>query len=761
MARGESTHNEGHDSPDQGVVAEPAAAAGPRGTFDSHSHEGQAPHDSGHRAPSAGIFGSAVSGGSPTSGPSAAARTPGKPGTTAATSWLSVAWLGLVVVAPLALLCAMGALLSVLVSDAHSSDARWVVLLLWAFVIVLAGVIVSRFRPALAKRYQHRTTTRVILPSIIDRRDHAIGAAVGAAGVLAVAPPWMWGKLSTRWLGALDAPGSGWLGWAWGEQWAQHGLSRTITLGLHPAGVDMALIDGPIPHGVVAVLSRMMSAVAAYNVALLIGIALTGWAAYLLGRTVVDHRAMAAVAAVVWTISPVVAGSARVHLTFTWAFAVPLLLREGVKGARRGTINALPVMGLLLLAFGCSVYHAVFGAIGAAVISLAGPLGHRSSDAMSRWLRGWALAVAGALLVLSPILVARFNYVRHETAAGSHASAERRSDAQHLSADALEAITPARDELLNQPRPFEPTDRAFFALQPAAWGWGLVAMAAAAAVLVATRTYLARRERILALMAGVGAALLWILSLGPVLHVANRIVGKDHSGTPIEWLPFAIFSRTGVLTALRAPYRAGIALTAVTIVAVLAASSTKWSTMSRNSRLGVGGVLLVLAVLGTVRPVTTSAAVDPGLRKAFAVIAKDKGNGVVMSVPFRCEEPGATARQILYRHRTLGCSVGTSATPWYSGLSVWFDSPALLSTVCRKTPIGPRTLNTGSEVVPFDAISLKELHDEFAVRYLIIDRAALADPRCSSVRPLAGNLAAIASIGGDATTTVVDLTKYR
>ena len=116
-----------------------------------------------------------------------------------------------------------------------------------------------------------------------------------------------------------------------------------------------------------------------------------------------------------YAVAPVVAAPVQAHVAFVWSFAVPLLVRRAVLDARGERPRPVLLAGLLVLAFLCSAYHLVFGGLAYLLVGLLWPgSALRRPAAMGRV----ALAGLGALVVLSPFVVSRWDFERDERAAG-------------------------------------------------------------------------------------------------------------------------------------------------------------------------------------------------------------------------------------------------------------------------------------------------------------------------------------------------------
>ncbi len=369
--------------------------------------------------------------------------------------------------------------------------------------------------------------------------------------------------------GMLDAPYHAWLGWRIAELWRSgHLLTSTIPDAFAPMGFDLRLIDGLAPAWVTAAWNLLTGGrlVLSYNLALATGVALDLWAGRALGRVLSSRRWIWLACGVAFATAPALLGSVQAHIAFVYAFALPLLLREAVLVARGDTPGRwVRIASYLAIAYLCSAYHLVFGSIMFVVVLVAWP---RSAV----WSRVVLVRLAGAaciaLAVLSPFIVARVTYERDERAAGS-TDVVRSLEATAFSADALGAITPPDSLWLTLPVPRADLGVQLYApLRPAFVGYAL-------AVGLAGVCFVRRPARRALL---VTAAVLWTLSLGPVLHLAGTVIGSGAaagSGTAgglgdvgSWWMPYRWLQAVPGLGALRAPTRAGYAIAAVAAAAL-------------------------------------------------------------------------------------------------------------------------------------------------------------------------------------------------
>ena len=199
--------------------------------------------------------------------------------------------------------------------------------------------------------------------------------------------------------GGLDAPYHAWLGWRLADLF-RHGTFFTLTVpdAFAPNGFDLRLVDGLLPAWVTAAFDLLTGGrmILAYNLALATGVGLDLWAGRRLAQAVSDRRWIWFASGAAFATAPALAGSLGAHIAFVYAFPIPVLLREAILLARGdrpvARVPWIPLGVLFAVAYLCSSYHLIFGAIAFALVLVAWP---RSRV----WSRAVAARVAGAVAV--------------------------------------------------------------------------------------------------------------------------------------------------------------------------------------------------------------------------------------------------------------------------------------------------------------------------------------------------------------------------
>lgn len=591
--------------------------------------------------------------------------------------------------------------------------------------------------------------------------EAAVHVAVGLVAALVVVSPFAASPAADRWVGHWDAPYSAWLGWRVGEAMrAGTWLPTTVPDALWPAGIDLLVTDGLLPVQVTGLLNAVgLGPYRAYNLTLLLGVALSVWAGRRLGLALTDRRWVALLGGVAFATAPVVAAPVQAHVAFVWSFTLPLLVRRAVLDARRGTAHPALLGGLLVLAYLCSAYHLVFGALAYALVGLLWP---GSALRAPRALGRVAAAGVAALVVLSPFVVARWRLDADERAAGGDEQVVRVDDALLLSSDALGALVPPEELALDLPRPDLSLGPAAFASVRIAY-LGVVLLAGSGVGLL-----LGRRGAGALLGAG---GVLWLLSLGPGLHWAGRYPVDGSTTGATSWLPYRLLLEVPGLGNLRAPHRVGYALGAVLAGAAVLGLDALAERLERprarfaprrrgRAVAGVGAVTAVGVGLSVLGPLPTSdLALTPAQRGALEVVAErgQPGEALVV-VPFGCrfDDPRIVALQIVHRRPVLSCSTSRAATPWASGLGAWRASAGLRALWCGEPTVGQ--LFDGDRPEPLTAASLAELQEGLQVRFVVVDRGGVDASRCPWLPEGVALLEEVGElVGGDGAWTVIDL----
>jgi hypothetical protein len=538
-----------------------------------------------------------------------------------------------------------------------------------------------------------------------------------------------------------------WLGWRMGRL-ISHGHVIPFHVGdvIHPFGLDLRLLDGYLPSYVSGLFNLFVGPVLAFNLAFVAGAILNIGAARSLARRCSPSRLVWTLAAIAFVTAPPIALNVQLGLLpLFWAFTAPLLIGDAldvVRGVRR--VRPFRLAVLLALAYLCSVYFLVFGALAYGIIVAVAAVRDRSI----RTIGSAGVAVGLAVIVLLPFIVPRIRFDHRESAHG--VDTELLADSNFFSADAVSVIAqPTRSTFL-LPRPTFvqksivrlPDVR--YALEATIFP-GLI-------LLAGFLVFLLRRDRRrlpLVLSAGV----LLVFGLGPSLKVAGNFVWK-HGTTPVSWLPYRVLLVVPGLGALRAPVRVEYVLVAVLVAATAIALQRIVDAAPRRLWL-VGGIAGALLATNLLVPLpTTDTTTTEASRAALREIATTARSGdSVLSVPADCD-PSFVSLQQFHHAPVVGCAGSFAANPW-SKLRTIADEPAVAKLRCDRTTYG-RLESDSTHEGALTSADLEGLRRDLGVRFLIVDRSKLG-PACEGVTAALPLLEQYRSFGGDDRYEVVDL----
>jgi len=174
-----------------------------------------------------------------------------------------------------------------------------------------------------------------------------------------------------------------------------HPMNNALALSEHEYGI--ALFCFPL-------YAAGLSVITVYNIAMLAGFALSGYAMYLLCRTVTGSVMAAAVGAIFFTFNPWRLSQIS-HLQHVWAAWLPLMLLTFILYARDPRLRNAVLFGAAFLMNGLTNMHwFIFGTTATVITAGLAPIWYPAL----RRLRAWtaiAVATMGAGLVLLPFLL--------------------------------------------------------------------------------------------------------------------------------------------------------------------------------------------------------------------------------------------------------------------------------------------------------------------------------------------------------------------
>ncbi len=577
-----------------------------------------------------------------------------------------------------------------------------------------------------------------------------------------------------RWIGSIDTKYYGWLAWRLSEL---NSPTLRLTGVVHPAGLELGLLDGLAPITLSGVLARFFGRYAGLNLVIVGGIVANYLAARRLAGVVGARGISRAICGVAFAAAPLLSSPASSFPPLLWAFTTPLLLAEVIPSARgERAVRPFRLAGLLVAAYLCSIYHLVFGGVAVVIVAMTWPnSAFRRRDGARRAI----VALIIATIVLAPFGIARLRYAAQEGANGA-LSTSLLADARTFSADLVDvAMLPAPMRV--GPRVgFGVAERPLEIYRLASIGWALLAGVALAwgahrlskqpsiaqpsiaqpsiaqpsitppSITPPSTSSPSRPAALVPLT--VAAGVLWVLSLGPgLVAFGHRLTGAH------DWLPYRALLAMPGLGALRAPYRAAIPLTGVA-VALLAVGLARLDghRVRRGAQLACG---VLIALSWWPRIPTSTAEVPQGLRTTFNQMARGAGttDEAVMVVPFTCgfDDLDAMNWEVIHDRPMVTCGVSSSATRWQTRAAVWFTSSGLAATRCDPSV----DILGRSGIFPSDLrlteAGVADLRATLDVRWMIFDRQRVEG--CATAPATLGVLRGFSEIADDGRFIVFDL----
>ena len=340
-----------------------------------------------------------------------------------------------------------------------------------------------------------------------------------------------WTAPTTRWVGTCcDTEQTIWF-IRWIPYAIQHLVNPLITDQLNaPTGVNL-MWNTSVPFISLAMtpVTLVLGPIFAYNVAMVGSIALSAWGAFLVIRRYAASLSAALVGGAIYGFSPYVISHAALHLNLASVWAPPLfllLLDEIYVRARRspwplGVALGILAVAQLLTSEEVLATSAIAG--GLVVVLLAWSLRrHRARlAAANRRLGRAVLAAAGTFLLFAgwPLYVQFLGPLRITARVGDNTT---------FSTDLLNLVLPTKYQFFAPEAATKISDHftGLFHEADAYVGLPLLLLLTA----VVARRWEDARIRIASLV----AAVMFVLSLGPQLHI-----GAVSTGIPMPWLPIS------------------------------------------------------------------------------------------------------------------------------------------------------------------------------------------------------------------------------
>lgn len=489
-------------------------------------------------------------------------------------------------------------------------------------------------------------------------------------------------------IGAWSDPTSGWAGSCcdqeqtiWYLGWTPHALANgldpffTTQIGA-PDGVNLMWNTPMTLLGLLGWLpAKIGGPIFGFNVLMVVGIALSGFTAWLAIRRWAGDGLHSMVGGAVYAFSPYVASHAALHLNLATAWIPPLfllVLDELLVTRRRPPWRAGVALGVLSTAqLLITEEMLAMSVVAAGVLVCVMAVARRDGRVRARWREGAArlvpaLAVATMtflLLAAWPLAVQFF---------GPQRIGEQVQDPKTYSTDLLNLVLPTPYQLV-APDAATRVSHEFSGLYHEATGYlGLPLLVLL--IVVAIRQWDDLRIRV----ASITGALLLVLSLGPWLHV-----GKEALHVPLPWLAF------GKLPLLKHVLPGRFTLFAWLAVAVIVAIVIGRATRLAP-RTAAQWLLAVVAALVLILPAPLErmpASTPPYFREwASHHIGPDE---TVLVAPYSVD--GALTAPMLWAAEAdygLRMSEAYAYMPWPDGVTASGPPPTRLSSIMRTIQSG-------------------------------------------------------------------------
>ena len=394
-------------------------------------------------------------------------------------------------------------------------------------------------------------------------------------------------------IGAWRDPRSGWAGGCcdqeqtiWYLGWAPHALAHglnpffTTQIGA-PAGVNLMWNTPMTLLGLLGWLpAKIGGPIFGFNVLMVLGVALSGWTAWLAIRRWTGDGLGPIVGGGVYASSPYVASHASLHLNLATAWVPPLVLiaiDELLVTRRRPPWQAgvaLGFLGWVQLLIAAEMLATGVVAAGMLICVMALADRARSREATARLASGTAVAAMVFLALSAWPLITQFF--------GPQRITKQVQDSRTFSTDVLNLVVPTPYQLI-APHAATRVSREFSGLYHEATGYlGLPLIVIL--VVVAVRHWDDLRIRVAICTGG----LLLVLSLGPWLHI-----GAEPLPVPLPWLPL---SKLPLLRhVLPGRFTLFVWLAVAVVVAIVIARATRLSRRPKAAWLvAVGAAIVVI-----------------------------------------------------------------------------------------------------------------------------------------------------------------------
>ena len=526
-----------------------------------------------------------------------------------------------------------------------------------------------------------------------------------------------------RVIGSGDGEFYAWLGWRLARLMEAGASPLHIPDVVYPEGYDVALGDGIGAYLVLGVVNLMTGPFVALNLT----VALVFFANCLAGRRLArvagaTNRSVLIVTALALAASPAIVTRASVHFHFCFVFIAALVVAEAVLVVRGNPVRAVRTGALLAAAFYVSFYWLMTSLLAYGVMVAVVAI----RDRRVRFVAGpVGVALALAVLLTLPATVARLQFVQREREAGSPSVwlvQENEKSTLDFSADLLAFWTPPEAARIHPP--------GAKALAAAFSGNEVESVVFPGALLVVALVSFAFVRSRLRLPVLAASVVVWLLSLGPTLHVGGHLM-HDRDGGPLRVLPARLLLALPGLDSLRTPSRLALSLSALCCVALAVVGQCALERISsRSARAALAVAAVLLLALGLVSNVSSPRHLAPEFESALRHIQATAAPGdAVAEVPFDAIGTVGTARfQLVHRRPMVGFHGQYAAIPWFSDIVAYKRSRGLAQLRCEPQRLGFARVPYSRDLRPAG----DEMEDVQAlrVRYLLVDERRLRAPVC-------------------------------
>jgi hypothetical protein len=557
--------------------------------------------------------------------------------------------------------------------------------------------------------------------------------------------------MTSTFAGGGDARYYPWLNWAVGNMLKHGRIGWHVPGVVWPVGSDIRLLDGQLPTLIGGLWNLVAGPFLAYNLGLITATLLNAWAGRRLGRLVSNRRAVWVMTAVAFSTAPAIATRLRAHFTLYFAFAAALLIEEGVRVARGDhPVRPIRLAVLLFVAYLTGIYFLLFGGI--AYVLLVG-LSTQRLRVLGRNALGVAIGAGIAFALTTPFLAERLSLARFDRAHGH--SPFLLQNMLVAEGDGFSFIAQPRKAWLQLPgqdtlrKNFRGTKSAETVAFP-----GYLLLLAIAGLLLLR---LPLRWPLLAT-----ALAIWLFSLGPSLKINGHYFFTTSSDHPVAFMPYTGLGALPGLGSIRTPNRASFTVAA--ILAVPFAMSMDWLLGRLPARWKQWAVYAAVAgLVATNLFVSVSATKLEGNHVVHGALVevsdRVRPGQTMLEVPADCLSNGlllSVDLQILHHTPLIGCQASPSSVAWDSVFKYYGRSAALASLRCTPSVEGPFKGLPFSSRDRFTPKALEALHRELGVRFLLVAKRFLDQPRCQRLQGVVPLLRRYDVLGEDRQWMVID-----